>query len=349
MFADKPDIVNSLGSVLNELFHGNGVGIHQMLEYVDVPDQIMYATGNGLMLRRQAMQQVGTFDEGYLFYGPDDADYGMRLRRAGWRIAPAPDAVVLHLHSFSKKQRGMPFWDGRNRIRMALKHQSWRELPRFVLRDLRNSMPPRQLWYYVRCWGSTLTHWRGLRDLLAYRWQHRGEPPYAAFFREYLMPPRRLVVAADNRAYGREPVALSALRMNENDEPYLYHGWYWPERWGKAPMRWAMRCASLVAALPQGATALHWRLLPRNAPGDTALTLRIQRRSDVGYADVDRQRIVLSGPPGPEPCAVTTPCALPPGDYRLVLAADEAPIQSGFFPRQIGFGLAELTISVMEH
>ncbi|NLG28822.1 MAG: glycosyltransferase family 2 protein [Chloroflexi bacterium] len=343
MFADKPDIVNSLGSVLNELFHGNGVGIHQMVEYVTIPDEIMYATGNGMLLRRSAIEQVGDFDDGYLYYGPDDADYGMRLWRAGWRIAPVPDAIVLHLHSFSKKQAGMPFWDGRNRIRMALKHQSWRELPRFVLRDILHSAAPRQLWYYVRCWGSTLTHGRGLRALLAYRWQHRGEPAYAAVFRRFLMPPQRMLVTPDNRAYGRTHEPLTTLVPGEADECFLYHGWYWPERWANWPMRWAMRSASLVCTLPAGPQTLQWRLLPQQGAEQTVLTLLVQRWSADGYTTVDSQHLTLPGPPGVEPCTVTTAHDLPAGPYRLLLVADAARTENGFFPRQIGFGLAGLT------
>ena len=67
MFADKPDIVNSMGSVLNELFHGNGVCIHEMSEFASPPEEVMYATGNGMILRKAAVQQVGLFDEGFKF------------------------------------------------------------------------------------------------------------------------------------------------------------------------------------------------------------------------------------------------------------------------------------------
>jgi hypothetical protein len=68
MFADKPDIVNSLGSIFNELFHGNGVCIHELWEFASPPDEIMYPTGNGMMLRRAAVEQVGPFDEGLSFH-----------------------------------------------------------------------------------------------------------------------------------------------------------------------------------------------------------------------------------------------------------------------------------------
>ena len=344
MFADKPDIINSMGSVLNELFHGNGVCIHEMFEFASWPPELMYATGNGMMLRMEAVRQVGAFDEGYRYYGADDADYGLRLRRAGWRIVPAADAVVLHLHSFSKQEKGMPFWDSRNRVRMALKHQSWRELPRFILRDVPYYLRPHLFKDYVRYWWSTLSDVQGMRWLLAYRWEHRGEPAYAAMFREYFQQPRRLLVVPDNRAFGREPKPLAELRIGEGDEAYLYHGWYWPERWGQTPMRWAMRVASLVARLPQGARELTWHLFPRQDAERTRLKLLVRRLTEGASEELLADLIDLPGPPGAAPLEVTIPCALPQGDYRLILVAEDALIEPGFFPRQIGFGLAGLKV-----
>jgi GT2 family glycosyltransferase len=342
MFADKPDIVNSMGSVLNELFHGNGVCIHEMFEFASWPEEVMYATGNGMILLKSAMDQVGPFDEGYPFYGPDDADYGMRLRRAGWRIAPAPDAVVHHLHSFSMREKGMPFWNGRNRIRMALKHQSWRELPRFIWRDMRYYVQPSRMRDYVRYWWSTLTDWDGLKGLIAYRQQHRGEPAYAAMFSGYFNRAHRLMVVPDNRAFGTAFRPLDEIRIGDNDEAYLYHGWYWVEHWGDIPMRWAMRVASLVCSLPDGASALRWRLLPRRGGGNTFLDIKLRRKEGDAYEELASLHIELKGESRAMPVEVVTPCTLAPGDYRIILVADDAEVESGFFPRQIGFGFAGL-------
>ncbi len=344
MFADKPDIVNSLGSIFNELFHGNGVCIHELWEFASPPDEIMYPTGNGMMLRRAAVEQVGPFDEGLLFFTPDDADYGMRLWRRGWRVVPAPEALVLHLHSFSKRETGMPFWDSRNRVRMALKHLAWHELPRFVVRDAPYYLRPSYFKDYVRYWWSTLTDGYGVRELLRYRWQHRGAPSYWRFFARFFEPGRRLMVVPDNRAYGMTMTPLTELAMGQGDEAHLYHGWYWAERWAQTPMRWAMRVASLVGSLPQGATALRWRFISRQEAERTTITLHIRRQTDEGYEELARASIELPGPPGLEPVEVVTPCALPPGDYRLILVADSARIERGVFPRQIGFGLVGLQV-----
>jgi GT2 family glycosyltransferase len=56
------------------------------------PDQV---AGACLLARREALDQVGIFDEGF-YYGLEDADLCHRLRRAGWRIVHVPDAQVTH-------------------------------------------------------------------------------------------------------------------------------------------------------------------------------------------------------------------------------------------------------------
>ncbi len=343
LFADRPDVVNSMGSMLNELFHGNGVSIHELDEYAECPDEVMYATGNGMTLRRRAVEEVGPFDEGLLYYTPDDADYGMRLRRAGWRIGPAPDAVVHHMHSFSKTLQGMSFWDGRNRVRLALKHLATRELPRFLVEDVRYHAAFTRLRDYARCWWSTLTDPAGVRDLVRYRWQHRGEPGYREAFRPWFAPPRRLMVVPDNRAYGREMAPLTEVRAGEGDEAYLYHGWYWPEAHAGTQLRWARRVASLVGVLPEGAAALHWEFVPAPQAGDVRLTIRVQRRPEDGDW-LEAGDLAVTLPAGEGPVALTTPCDLDAGEYRLILAADAAPVERGYFPRQISFGLAGLRV-----
>jgi GT2 family glycosyltransferase len=53
-----------------------------------------YTAACGLM-RRRAWDQVGGFDPGFFLYF-EDADLGLRLRRAGWRTAPVDDARAVH-------------------------------------------------------------------------------------------------------------------------------------------------------------------------------------------------------------------------------------------------------------
>jgi GT2 family glycosyltransferase len=48
-----------------------------------------------LMLRRDALNQVGLLDEEYFIYG-DEADLQYRLKKAGWQVYYLPDSTIIH-------------------------------------------------------------------------------------------------------------------------------------------------------------------------------------------------------------------------------------------------------------
>jgi GT2 family glycosyltransferase len=48
-----------------------------------------------VMLRAEAIRQVGAFDPQFFMY-VEDADLGLRLRRAGWQLAYVPFDSVIH-------------------------------------------------------------------------------------------------------------------------------------------------------------------------------------------------------------------------------------------------------------
>jgi GT2 family glycosyltransferase len=54
-----------------------------------------YLVGASLLVRRSLLRQVGGFDERYFFYF-EDTELSLRARRAGWRLAVAQDATVVH-------------------------------------------------------------------------------------------------------------------------------------------------------------------------------------------------------------------------------------------------------------
>jgi GT2 family glycosyltransferase len=49
-----------------------------------------------ILIRREVVSQIGPMDEGFFMYF-EDADYCLRARDAGWQIAYAPTARVVHL------------------------------------------------------------------------------------------------------------------------------------------------------------------------------------------------------------------------------------------------------------
>jgi N-acetylglucosaminyl-diphospho-decaprenol L-rhamnosyltransferase len=61
----------------------------------DTPRDAGWLSGSCLVVRREAFDAVGGFDDGYFMYF-EDVDLGYRLTRAGWRNRFAPSAEVTH-------------------------------------------------------------------------------------------------------------------------------------------------------------------------------------------------------------------------------------------------------------
>jgi GT2 family glycosyltransferase len=56
--------------------------------------------GAALLVRRDAFESIGGFDEGFFFYA-EETDLMQRLRRKGYRILFEPSASVVHLGGVS--------------------------------------------------------------------------------------------------------------------------------------------------------------------------------------------------------------------------------------------------------
>jgi len=69
--------------------------------------QLDYLSAASLMLRLDAIEQAGAFDERFFLYW-EDTDLSFRLRRHGYRLAVAPASKVWHMESAGTGGRGNP-------------------------------------------------------------------------------------------------------------------------------------------------------------------------------------------------------------------------------------------------
>lgn len=87
------------------------------------PALIEWASFACILIRGDALRDVGPMDEGYFLYF-EDAEYALRLRRAGWGIARAPRARAVHFRGGSgpvkaniKARKRLPGYYWRSRAR----------------------------------------------------------------------------------------------------------------------------------------------------------------------------------------------------------------------------------------
>jgi N-acetylglucosaminyl-diphospho-decaprenol L-rhamnosyltransferase len=66
-----------------------------------LPVEVSFASGAALMVRREAWERTGGFDDRYFMYG-EDVDLSLRLRRAGYKVGVVPDARIEHDYDFAK-------------------------------------------------------------------------------------------------------------------------------------------------------------------------------------------------------------------------------------------------------
>lgn len=96
-----------------------------------------WLSGACLLLRRQAFEQVGGFDEGYFMFF-EDVDLGERLARAGWTNLYVPSAHVTHIGGTSWRDRPAPMIRAHHASAyryLARRYARWYEAPvRWALR-----------------------------------------------------------------------------------------------------------------------------------------------------------------------------------------------------------------------
>jgi hypothetical protein len=153
----------------------------------DRSTDVFWGSGAALMLRRDALGQVGLLDERFGFH-MEEIDLCWRLHRAGWRVVAEPASVVYHVGGGSLP-RGHPrktYLNFRNSLLMLYKNLSpraWRRvLPVRAVLDLAAAVrslvtgAPRDAWAIVRAYAAA--H----RMKRAYRGKRAGEgEPFPAY------------------------------------------------------------------------------------------------------------------------------------------------------------------------
>jgi GT2 family glycosyltransferase len=90
--------------------------------------EVDWLSGAALLVRREAADAVGLFDESFFMFS-EEADWMTRFRRAGWKVRFFPDAEVVHVGGASHGGR-LYVENLRGHLRWFAKHRGVREAER---------------------------------------------------------------------------------------------------------------------------------------------------------------------------------------------------------------------------
>jgi len=92
---------------LDRLFpHSRVFGGYQMTWWaMDTPREVDWVMGACILVRREALEQVGGFDETFFMYS-EETDLCYRMKQAGWKVRYVPEARVVHVWGGSANLAG---------------------------------------------------------------------------------------------------------------------------------------------------------------------------------------------------------------------------------------------------
>lgn len=165
VFADDPQSIWYAGARFDPRRGYNGRQLTDSIAAVAETDRIC---GAAVMMPRQALEQIGDFDE-QLFAYVEDADWSLRARKLGFRLLVVPESTVRHKVSASTGGEGSPdalYYSARNLLTVCERHAplgllgTWRRRAVAIGALLAQALAGRRRREGVR---SVLEGWRDFR------------------------------------------------------------------------------------------------------------------------------------------------------------------------------------------
>jgi N-acetylglucosaminyl-diphospho-decaprenol L-rhamnosyltransferase len=96
------------------------------------PRDVDWVSGAAVWLRREALEQIDGWDDGYFMY-VEDVDLCWRLRNAGWRVAYEPGGCVTHVQGASTDRHPYRMIVEHHRSLLRFAGKRWRGWRRLLL------------------------------------------------------------------------------------------------------------------------------------------------------------------------------------------------------------------------
>ncbi|ODS30253.1 MAG: glycosyltransferase family 2 [Candidatus Scalindua rubra] len=105
----KQNSIDNFPSLETEIFNKSILRIISPNKYpskarnYNSPIEVDSVIGACMMVRKEAMDEVGFFDEDYFIF-LEETDWCFRMHKKGWKVYHVPDARVFHISGHSKKK-----------------------------------------------------------------------------------------------------------------------------------------------------------------------------------------------------------------------------------------------------
>ena len=132
---DKKDLGNVLWYAGGSIDWDHLAAFHRGVDEIDSGQfdnqtESDFVTGCSMLVKREVLEKVGTFDKRFFLY-LEDVDWSVRVKNAGYTIAFSPTSIVYHKNAGSSGGSGSKihqYYQTRNRLLFAFKHGSWKEI-----------------------------------------------------------------------------------------------------------------------------------------------------------------------------------------------------------------------------
>ncbi|MGE0881676.1 MAG: glycosyltransferase family 2 protein [Acidimicrobiia bacterium] len=198
------DVINNVGSEVTVRGYGHDRGflLADTGQY-DEPAEVFAWCGAAVLLRREYLEQCGSFD-GQFFLYYEDTDLSWRGRHHGWRYLYVPQSVVRHLHSASTIAGSglFRYYVDRNRLLMLARNAP----TRMLLGSLKR--------YLEEVWADIRRHPGAL---------FRADRPTGPFVKQRLRSFRSFVVLVPARLVDRRRVRRKSKLGDDELRTWLVH------------------------------------------------------------------------------------------------------------------------------
>lgn len=122
-------------TVWNAIYYG---WLHRPIASADTINQVLSLSGVCLLIKKEALDQAGMFDENFFMYA-EEHELLYRIRQANWQVHYLPVESVIHYHGLSSSKMPGKFYTMRraNNLYLLAKHrfitQAWLTLTLYLM------------------------------------------------------------------------------------------------------------------------------------------------------------------------------------------------------------------------